>query len=144
MCCPTMWFFSVLMILYSPPLMHKFQKYLSINNPAFSLSFHFFFFFYPPPSLFLSSPLWRSRRNSAVCHCTFAAAALKTVHNYVIHRSLGETMVRRHRIMARGKWRRRKRGEGEMSKMHCRHASDPRKAHTRAHKQPQPSSLQQQ
>lgn len=32
-----------------------------------------------------------------------------------------------------GKWRRRKRGEGEMSKMHCRHASDPGKAHTHTH-----------
>lgn len=64
--------------------------------PVFQWCFH------PPPHL----PLWlqRSCWNSGVCRCMLAVG-LKTVHNYVIHRNLGETRVRRHRSKEREKVR---------------------------------------
>lgn len=59
---------------------------------------------------FSSTPRSLSQRsgavNSGVCHCMLAAE-LKTVHNYVTRRNLGETRVRRHRSIERERERRR-------------------------------------
>ena len=72
--------------------------------------------------------LQRSSRNSGVCHCMLAVE-LRTVHNYVIHRNLGETRVSRHRRRERERERER---EGEVRWGTCHAAMHPN-THTHTH-----------
>ena len=72
--------------------------------------------------------LQRSSRNSGVCHCMLAVE-LRTVHNYVIHRNLGETRVSRHRRRERERGRERERWDEEHAMPPC----IPTHTHTHTH-----------
>lgn len=117
--CSLFYYFSI--SLYFPYSSSSFPKLSSLILMIFLSTLLLPLFSSRPPSPTLT--LQRSSRNRGVCHCVLAVE-LRTVHNYVIHRNLGEE-TQKHGETER-EW-----GEGETRNMPCRRAPLPIDAHTR-------------